>query len=478
MPAGYEFDRFLRYDELVGWLDALAAAHPALVSIETYGRSYEGRDLKLVTVTDAEHRRPRHQAGALGRRLDPRRGADRHRRRLLAAAAPRRRPRRRRPGRDGSTADAPFYVVRASTPTAPSGRWPSRLAVRRSSVRPWPWSDAHRWPGAHVEDVDGDGRILQMRIPDPNGAWTPHPEDARLMIPVPLDGAVDRALPLLDEGPIVDFDGFTIPTPAPPEGLDMNRNFPPGGAPASAARATTRCPSRRSTPSCGPSSPARTSAATTPSTPPAACCCGRRRRPPIRACRPSTCGCGRSSARSGTELTGYAVHSVFEDFTWDKSVTMSGAADDWAYEHLGVYSWTTEFWDAVKRATGEPVGRDLWYLGPTDAQALAVLRWCDEHAPDQFVAWYPFDHPQLGPDRARRLAPHRHLDQPAARPAPRGGHAARPLRRRPGAGVAAPGGRARHGRRPRRRHLAGGGRDRQHRGGCRPTSRRAAPRRR
>jgi hypothetical protein len=99
----------------------------------------------------------------------------------------------------------------------------------------------------------------------------------------------------------------------------------------------------------------------------------------------------------GTELTGYAVHSVFEDFTWDKSVTMSGAADDWAYEHLGVYSWTTEFWDAVKRATGEPVGRDLWYLGPTDAQALAVLRWCDEHAPDQYVPWYPFDHPQLGP---------------------------------------------------------------------------------
>src|SRR4029079_13016819 len=53
MPAGYEFDRFLRYDELVGWLDALAAEHPGLVSIETYGQSYEGRDLKLVTVTDA-----------------------------------------------------------------------------------------------------------------------------------------------------------------------------------------------------------------------------------------------------------------------------------------------------------------------------------------------------------------------------------------------------------------------------------------
>ena len=99
----------------------------------------------------------------------------------------------------------------------------------------------------------------------------------------------------------------------------------------------------------------------------------------------------------GTSLTGYTVHSVFDDFTWDKSITMSGAADDWAYEHLGVYSWTTEFWDAVHRATGEKQGGDFWYLGPNDAQALAVLRWCDDNAPDQYVAWYPFDHPQLGP---------------------------------------------------------------------------------
>ncbi len=99
----------------------------------------------------------------------------------------------------------------------------------------------------------------------------------------------------------------------------------------------------------------------------------------------------------GHGMTGYTVHSVFEDFTWDKSVTMSGAADDWAYEHLGVYSWTTEFWDVVQAATGEKQSGDFWYLGPTDAQALAVLRWVDEHDPEQYVAWYPFEHPQLGP---------------------------------------------------------------------------------
>ncbi len=33
---GYEFDRFLRYDELSGWLDGVAQARPELVTLETY----------------------------------------------------------------------------------------------------------------------------------------------------------------------------------------------------------------------------------------------------------------------------------------------------------------------------------------------------------------------------------------------------------------------------------------------------------
>ena len=39
----------------------------------------------------------------------------------------------------------------------------------RSSIRPWPRTDQQ--DGLIAEDLDGDGRILSMRIPDPNGAW-------------------------------------------------------------------------------------------------------------------------------------------------------------------------------------------------------------------------------------------------------------------------------------------------------------------
>ncbi|MGH9133754.1 MAG: carboxypeptidase, partial [Ilumatobacteraceae bacterium] len=101
-------------------------------------------------------------------------------------------------------------------------------------------------------------------------------------------------------------------------------------------------------------------------------------------------------AERGTALTGYTSHSVFEDFTWDPKVTMSGAADDWTYDHLGVFGWTTEYWDVVHAATGHKQSTHFWYLGPSDDEALAVLRWCDANHPGGHVDWYPFDHPQLG----------------------------------------------------------------------------------
>src|SRR5512134_2408920 len=47
------FDRFHRYAELTDILHALAREHPALVAVESIGRSHEGRDIWVVTVTNA-----------------------------------------------------------------------------------------------------------------------------------------------------------------------------------------------------------------------------------------------------------------------------------------------------------------------------------------------------------------------------------------------------------------------------------------
>ena len=83
------------------------------------------------------------------------------------------------------------------------------------------------------EDIDGDGRILQMRIEDPNGAWKAHPDEPRLMVrrdPIETGGKYYRILP---EGLLKNYDGVTIKVLGPKQGLDLNRNFPAGWRPES-----------------------------------------------------------------------------------------------------------------------------------------------------------------------------------------------------------------------------------------------------
>ena len=51
--ADVSFDRFPRYDELTAILQAWAAGHPDLLTVDSIGRSYEGRDIWLCTVKDS-----------------------------------------------------------------------------------------------------------------------------------------------------------------------------------------------------------------------------------------------------------------------------------------------------------------------------------------------------------------------------------------------------------------------------------------
>jgi hypothetical protein len=393
----YGFDRYLRYDELVAWLHDIADEYPDLVALESYGHSYEGRDLWLVTVTDsstgAHDTKPAHWVDASIHAVE-----------LTATVAACHLVHRLVTGFDHDDAvtralrTRTFYVVPRVNPDGAEWVLADRPRFRRSSVRQWPWRDGHRWPGLQNEDIDGDGRILQMRIADPNGGWMPHRDEPRLMVPVPPEGAPEGVTTYrtLREGFVADYDGFTIDTPRAVEGLDMNRNFPAGWG--------TNVPGSGDHPLSEPEIDALVRAIVAR---PNICGYNAYHTSGAVLLRPSSTRADKSLApmdvwvwkqlaERGTALTGYPQHSVYEDFTWDPSQTMSGAADDWAYEHLGVYGWTTEFWDIVHAATGVKQATHFWYTGPSDAEALAVLRWCDEHNPDGFVDWYPFDHPQLG----------------------------------------------------------------------------------
>ena len=393
----FPLDRFLRYAELTEFLQDLAAAHPSLVAVESIGTSHEGRDIWLVTLTDSATG-PHDEKPAMW--VD----ANIHATELTASVAAISILRHlvNGFGVDPAVTEAmrtrTFYVVPRVNPDGAELALADRPRLLRSSVRPWPWSDRWEQPGLHARDLDGDGRILSMRVSDPAGAWIPHPDDGRLMIPVPPDGITDAPrYRMFVEGELADYDGYTVPTPRPPEGLDLNRNFPagwgtavpgagdfPGSEPEvlSLVRAISARPNI-----CGTNAfhtfggvllrPSSTKADA--------------------ALPPGDVWTWKQIGARCTELTTFPVHSVFEDFTWDKNDTMSGAADDWAYEHLGVFSWTTEFWDAIYAATGERAPTSIWYVSLEPDVELKVLHWFDEHHPGHYVDWFAFDHPQLGP---------------------------------------------------------------------------------
>jgi murein tripeptide amidase MpaA len=223
MPS-IRFDRFYRYTELSTILEAFAAERPDLVSIESIGKSHEGRDIRVLTVTNTKTgpaaEKPAfwvdgniHSTEVAGssaclyllQTLVTGYGDDAEITRALDTRAFYVCPRINPDGAEWALADKPRWV--------------------RSSTRAWPYED-EEIEGLTVEDVDGDGRILQMRIADPNGLWKDHPEEPGLMIrrdPVETGGTYYRVLP---EGTYEGWDGFTLRVKKRKQGIDLNRNFP------------------------------------------------------------------------------------------------------------------------------------------------------------------------------------------------------------------------------------------------------------
>lgn len=410
----YEFDRFLQYEDMSSWLTAISQKYPHLVAITSYGKSYAGRDLLLVTVTETikttalegaskssssvEHaasKKPAHWIDANIHSTEVTSGVaalyliqylvvgyEQGVQVVIEALRTR-----------------AFYIAPRVNPDGVEAALADRPMYHRSSIRPWPYSDGYRWSGLHAgEDIDGDGRILTMRIADPDGAWVEHGDEPRVMIPVGPLGAPNGEVRyrLLQEGRIEDYDGFTINMPRDSKGLDLNRNFPAGWGtsvlgsgdhPLSEPEVDCLVRAIRARPNICGYNAYHTSG-------------GFLLRPsssqPDSKLPPDDIFLYNEFGKHMTPLTTYPVHSVYEDLTWDKSKTMGGAGDDWAYEHLGVFSWTTEFWDVVYHATGIKSSTDIWYVGPTVEQEMAVCRWSDEHAPGSYVHWYSYDHPQLG----------------------------------------------------------------------------------
>src|SRR6185503_14170213 len=221
-----EFGPFYRHAELTALLAGLAKRNPRLFRVETIGKSHEGRDIQLVVATNAATGEAESKPGfwvdgnihaaelmastaclTLLDHLERGYGVDADTTRLLDTRALYVCPRINPDGAEWALADRPKFI--------------------RSSTRPYPF-DEDPVDGLTIEDVDGDGRILYMRVPDANGNFKAHPQEPRLMIPRDPAEAGGTYWRIMPEGTLKEFDGVEIRVNRNKQGLDLNRNFPSG----------------------------------------------------------------------------------------------------------------------------------------------------------------------------------------------------------------------------------------------------------
>ena len=391
------FNTYYRYKELTRILKGFAQEYPELIRLESIGKSHEGRVIWLVTVTNFE-------SGAAGDKPALWVDGNIHAAELAPSCACLYLV-NRLVSDYGSDQDITrcldtrtFYICPRVNPDGADCALADKPRIIRSSTRPYPF-DQDPVGGLKMEDIDGDGRILMMRIPDPNGSWKACAQEPRLLTrrePTEIGGQYYRLLP---EGMVKDYDGALIPFLAEKAGLDLNRNYPvnwrqeheqPGAGPYPASEpevhAVVDFVASHSNITGGIAFHTYGGAFLRPYSDfsddafPAA-----------------DLWTYQKLGQKGTEITGYPAISIYHDFRPHTNMITTGGFSDWLYDHLGVFGWGVEIWSPQRQAGIEMGNIISWYREHPLEDDLKMLQWSDEVLQGQgYVDWYPFEHPQLG----------------------------------------------------------------------------------
>lgn len=388
---------YFKYAELEAFLRKLAADFPELASVSSAGKSFEGRELWVLTITNAAtgaadvkpamYIEGNMHAGEVtgsavclytATHLCEQYGHDEAVTNLLDTRA--------------------VYILPRVSPDGAELYLTTPLATR-SGVRRYPPEQPRE--GLVAEDIDGDGLILQMRIPDTEGDWKVSDRDRRCMIkrhPGETGGQYYRIVP---EGFARNADGTLRERVdvremriAPPYcGLDFNRNYPANWQPEVVQRGAGPYPlSEPETRAVAdfllnhPNVVAAMSYHTSGGV----------------ILRPfSTKSDSHFSdadfalyqrlADIGRQTAGYDLIPVFGGLNGDKP--SHGDFKDWAYEQRGLIVFTTELWNLRERA-----GINIsWTADYGEEEYLRLFAWNDHELAGQgWVDWRGFAHPQFG----------------------------------------------------------------------------------
>jgi hypothetical protein len=393
-------DHYHSLDEIEVYLENVARAHSDLITLLEIGRSREGRPIWAVDVNNDDTGPPEEKPGFYvdgnihGGEVLGGEAALAFLDRLLSEY-----------GNDPDITELvdtrAFYVVPIVNPdgraisvdTPENHRW---------NVRPVDEDEDGLVDEDPPEDLDGDGRILQMRVRDPSGEWTIHTSDPRRMVRAPLLDEPNASAPpryrVLGEG--VDNDGDGRFNEDRVGGVDLNRNFPANWSAAQFASGPYPLSEPEShalvgyivaRPNIAAIHTFHTSGGLLLRFPTLADQDWEFPRADIEAYE--------AIAADGVPVTGYRNFAGAKQPIVDLMSPGHGVFNDWGSKVFGVLAMTTEMWS---HAIGE--GQD------------ALFAWNDDVLDGSgFIDWYPFDHPDLGAvelggwDRFSTSSPPEHL---------------------------------------------------------------------
>jgi murein tripeptide amidase MpaA len=390
-----DFSHYYRYDALVDLLRSYAEEHSQLATLRSIGTSYEGRDVWLMTITN-QATGPDHEKPAFW--LD----ANIHATEVTGSTAALHLIAHLLENYEDDARikqlldERAFYILPRFNPDGAEHALTQPTYIR-STKRPYPFDEER--DGLYPADIDGDGKIVQMRVVDPAGEWRVSEHDERLLVCRAPDEYGGTYYRVYGEGMLRNWDGVNIKVAPPLHGLDINRNFPfewqgeaqqTGAGPYPASEGEVRAVVQFIT------EHPNIYAAITDHT-----YSGVILRP--YSTRPDDdmdvhdLRVFKKIAERGTELTGWPNVSVFHGFRYEPKEVTTGAFDDWVYDHLGIFSYTVELWDIVGEAGIKERDFIAWFKDHPEEDDLKILRWLDEHNQGEgFQRWRPFEHPQLG----------------------------------------------------------------------------------
>jgi hypothetical protein len=377
------WDRFYDYPEMEAALRRLAAAHPGWLTIASIGKSVEGRDFWMVTLASPDGPPPEARpamyidANVHGNEVQ---GTEVCLYTLWYLLE----NRDRLPKVRDLLARVAFYIL----PTVnPDGRqhWfdaPNTSSSSRSGKAPVDNDRDGLFDEDGPDDLDGDGSVTQMRKRvERGGTHILDPDEPRLL------KAVEPGMPgeyvlLGQEG--IDNDGDGDINEDPPGGYDMNRNWPsdwqPNWLQFGAGDYPLNWPETRATADFLLAHP---NVAAVQSYHNAG---GMILRGPGTKDIPEYPG---ADLRVYDEL-GRAGEAMLPNYRymllWRDLYPVHGGFVTWAFEGLGIFSFTNELWN------------DAQYGGPAGDGQRSRLLWQERlELGGSYKAWTPYEHPLFGP---------------------------------------------------------------------------------